>query len=132
MKQRADGKFDKWKDKEFEEFWGQKQKLYWESYAGEATQVKLETLVEQDVVRKGDVWTYARAFVVGGDKGSYAQAFFIGEKGDKSNVLVEKEVKVCMSACAWIYLTSLGCRYCWKYLDFCRSSWPARHFPSSC
>ncbi|RMJ25477.1 hypothetical protein PHISP_03669 [Aspergillus sp. HF37] len=93
MKQRADGKFDKWKNKEFEEFWGQKQKLYCRSYAGEATQVKLETLVEHDVVRKGDVWTYARVFYVGGDRG-YAQAFFISEKGKKSSVLVEKEVKV--------------------------------------
>lgn len=78
MMERADGKFDNWKDKEFEQFWGQKQKLHYASYAGEARQVKLETMVEHGVICKGDIWTYARVFDVGQkDKPSYARDFFV-------------------------------------------------------
>lgn len=106
MKERADGKFDKWKEKEFEQFWGQKQKLDWASYAGEASQVRLETLVANGVIHKGDIWTYARSFLVG-DKGtSYAHAFFTGDKGDQAKVLVEKEVKVCGSGVYVLVLTT--------------------------
>lgn len=83
MKERAGGKFDAWKEKEFEQFWGQKQKLEYESYAGEASRVKLETLVEHGVIRKGDVWVYSRVF-------------FLGDKGNRDRALVEKEVKVCV------------------------------------
>ena len=96
MKQRAEGKFDKWKEKEFEELWGQKQKLDHRGshISGEASQVGLETLVEHGVIRKGDVWTYSRVFDMGRKKASYAHAFFTGEKGGQDKVLIEKEIKV--------------------------------------
>lgn len=95
--ERADGKFDNWKEKEFEQFWGQKQKLHYASYAGEARQVKLETMVEHGLFCKGDIWTYARVFDVGQkDKPSYARDFFVGEKGDSDTILIEKEIKVCI------------------------------------
>ncbi|RJE18157.1 hypothetical protein PHISCL_09512 [Aspergillus sclerotialis] len=82
VKERADGKYDAWKEKEFEEFWGQKQKLGRDAFAGEASQVKLETLVERGVFLKGDVWRYERGVYV------------TGEDGNKSTLLIEKEVKV--------------------------------------
>lgn len=84
-RERAEGKFDMWKEKEFEQFWGQKQKLDQAAIAGEGSQVKLATLVDDGVVQMGDIWTYSRAF-------------FIGEEPDRTRVLVEKEVKVCWLA----------------------------------
>lgn len=77
MEERAQGKFDKWKEEEFEEFWGQKQKLDYSVIAGESSRVKLDTLIQKGVVRKGDVWKYTRVF---------------GRKNER--VLVEKEAKV--------------------------------------
>lgn len=81
MKERAVGEFDNWKEKEFEQFWGQKQKLGADAATGEASQVKLETLVEHGVVRVGDVWKYERSVFL--------------EKGNSARLLIEKEVKVC-------------------------------------
>lgn len=94
MKERAAGRFDNWKEKEFEQFWGQKQKLGADAMTGEAAQVKMETLVEHGVVHIGDVWRYERSLLL--------------EKGDRSNLdrlLIEKEVKVwCFGICirSWI------------------------------
>lgn len=82
MKERAAGKYDAWKEKEFEQFWGQKQKLGNDAFAGEASQVKLDTLVERGVFLKGDVWRYERSIYV------------TDEDGNKSTLLIEKEVKV--------------------------------------
>lgn len=62
MEERAQGKFDKFKEEQFEEFWGQKQKLDHDVIAGESSKVKLGTLVENGVVRVGDVWRYSRVF----------------------------------------------------------------------
>ncbi|KAL9611259.1 MAG: hypothetical protein Q9167_004085 [Letrouitia subvulpina] len=45
MKERAEGKFDSWKEKEFEEFWGQKQKVARNALAGHASKVQLEELL---------------------------------------------------------------------------------------
>ncbi|KAL1987163.1 hypothetical protein VTN96DRAFT_4769 [Rasamsonia emersonii] len=79
MKERAEGKFDKFKEEEFEQFWGQKQKLDYGVIAGESSKVKLETLIQHGVVRVGDVWKYSRVF---------------GKKGDAERVFVEKEAKI--------------------------------------
>ncbi|KAL4803307.1 Asx homology domain-containing protein [Aspergillus unguis] len=76
MQQRAAGKFDKFKEQEFEEFWGQKQKMDRGLTAGESSRVKLSTLTEHDVVRKGDIWKWSRAF------------------GRKNNLLIEKEARI--------------------------------------
>ncbi|KAL1960028.1 hypothetical protein VTO42DRAFT_200 [Malbranchea cinnamomea] len=77
MEERAAGNFDKWKEEQFEEFWGQKQKLNYRVIAGESSKVKLVTLIEHNCVRVGDVWKYSRTF----------------KKGSR-RVLVEKEVKI--------------------------------------
>ena len=62
MEERARGDFDAWKEKEFEEFWGQKQRVSHTARAGTATNVKLSTLVEYGLFQIGDVWSYARCF----------------------------------------------------------------------
>lgn len=77
MEERADGNFDRWKEEQFEQFWGQKQKLDYAVIAGESSKVKLQTLVEHGCVQVGDVWKYTRSF----GKGS-------------GGLLVEKEAKV--------------------------------------
>ncbi|KAK2773574.1 hypothetical protein FQN53_004112 [Emmonsiellopsis sp. PD_33] len=77
MEERAQGEFDRFKEEQFEEFWGQKQKLDHAVIAGESSKVKLETLVKEGVVRVGDVWKYSRVF---------------GKSGVK--VLVEKEARI--------------------------------------
>ncbi|KNG90183.1 hypothetical protein ANOM_001368 [Aspergillus nomiae NRRL 13137] len=76
MQQRADGKFDKFKEEEFEQFWGQKQKMDKTLAAGQSSQVKLSTLISNGVILVGDVWKYSRAFK------------------SKGNLLVEKEARI--------------------------------------
>ncbi|EEP78687.1 predicted protein [Uncinocarpus reesii 1704] len=77
VKERAEGKFDNWKEEQFEQFWGQKQKIDWGLIAGESSKIKLETLVKNQLVQVGDVWKFTRVFGRGDDK-----------------ILVEKEVMV--------------------------------------
>ncbi|KAL4793452.1 Asx homology domain-containing protein [Aspergillus venezuelensis] len=77
VQQRAAGKFDKFKELEFEEFWGQKQKMDRALAAGASSKIKLSTLAEQDVVQKGDIWKWSRSF-----------------KRQKSLVLIEKEARI--------------------------------------
>lgn len=57
-KERAAGAFDSFKEQEYEEFWGQKQKLNWRDLTGEATKIKLGTLVEEGLIQVGDVWKF--------------------------------------------------------------------------
>ncbi|KAL4872074.1 hypothetical protein BDV12DRAFT_5983 [Aspergillus spectabilis] len=75
VQQRAAGKFDKFKEQEFEEFWGQKQKMDRGLAAGESSRTKLCTLVQNGAVRKGDVWKWSRTF-------------------SKEKVLIEKEARI--------------------------------------
>ncbi|EER29979.1 hypothetical protein CPC735_012970 [Coccidioides posadasii C735 delta SOWgp] len=77
VEERAAGKFDKWKEEQFEEFWGQKQKIDRGVIAGESSKIKLETLVENDLIQVGDIWKFTRVVRRG-----------------KEKILVEKEVKV--------------------------------------
>jgi Asx homology domain len=53
-------KFDKWKENNFEEFWGQRQRLDTGALAGEASRIKMLELVQKGRLRVGDVWTYSR------------------------------------------------------------------------
>ncbi|KAE8418324.1 Asx homology domain-containing protein [Aspergillus pseudocaelatus] len=76
MQQRADGTFDKFKEEEFEQFWGQKQKMDKTLAAGQSRQVRLSTLISNGTVLVGDVWKYSRAFK------------------SKDNLLVEKEARI--------------------------------------
>jgi hypothetical protein len=101
MKERAAGKFDKFKEEQYEEFWGQKQKIDHGLIAGESSRVKLDTLVKHGIVQVGDVWKYSRTFGKGPDR-----------------VLIEKEVKVrniifqlCFSACPRRRSNGVGIRY---------------------
>ncbi|KAL4999106.1 Asx homology domain-containing protein [Aspergillus recurvatus] len=59
--QRAAGKYDKFKEQEFEEFWGQKQKMDRALAAGESSKIKLSTLIGHKVIRKGDIWKWSRS-----------------------------------------------------------------------
>ncbi|KAH0556877.1 hypothetical protein GP486_005329 [Trichoglossum hirsutum] len=78
MNDRSNGDFDAWKEKEYEEFWGQKQKMAVGVIAGESNKIKLETLVRNDVIQVGDIWVFSRSF----------------NKGKKTGILVEKEATV--------------------------------------
>ena len=77
MEERAAGDFDKFKEEEYEEFWGQKQKLRYDVLAGEMTTLKLEVLVDAGIFSVGDIWSYTRGFGRG-----------------RSKILVEKDVTV--------------------------------------
>lgn len=76
VQERAQGKFDDFKEHQYEQFWGQKQNINY-APARDSAKVKLQTLIEHGVVRVGDVWKYCHAF---------------GEK--KAPIVVEKEAKV--------------------------------------
>ena len=77
MEERAAGNFDKFKEQEFEEFWGQKQKVNTKLLAGDVTKVKLGDLIAENTFKVGDVWSYSK----GNGKG-------------KSSFVVEKDVTV--------------------------------------
>ncbi|OJJ43825.1 hypothetical protein ASPZODRAFT_73446 [Penicilliopsis zonata CBS 506.65] len=62
MEERARGEFDNFKEREFEEFWGQKQKTEYATIAGESSKVKLETLIVEGIIQIGDVWKFDRVF----------------------------------------------------------------------
>jgi hypothetical protein len=75
---RAQGKFDKFKEEEFEEFWGQKQRVSSDLYTDGSTVVKLEDLVRAGIFETGDILSYLRKFGRGHlDKNSRA---FLVEK----------------------------------------------------
>ena len=77
MEERARGDFDAFKEKNYEEFWGQKQKLDMSLLAGESTTLKLEVMIENGVFRVGDEIVFTRV---------------IGR--NEKRVLIEKECKV--------------------------------------
>jgi hypothetical protein len=56
--QRERGDFDKFKEREFEAFWGQKQKVPDGALAGESARVKLGTLIREGVILLGDIWRF--------------------------------------------------------------------------
>lgn len=77
MEERARGDYDDYKEKIYEEFWGQKQKLAHDALAGDSTSLKLETMIENGTFRVGDEFVFTRT---------------IGRK--EKRVLIEKELKV--------------------------------------
>ena len=77
MEERAQGKFDAYKENQFEAFWGQKQKLNHDALAGESKNIKLELLIQNGIFKVGDYFSYSRVFGRG-----------------KNGVLVEKDCKV--------------------------------------
>ena len=77
MEERARGEFDAYKEDQFEAFWGQKQKLNHDALAGESTKIKLDLLIQNEIFKVGDYFSYSRVFGRG-----------------KSGVLMEKDCKV--------------------------------------
>ena len=85
-RERANGRFDRFKEEEFEQFWGQKQRV--NAYAnpntttlpstGEGPRGMLASLVQEGIVQVGDVWKYARTLIEA-----------------KSDALVDMNAKVC-------------------------------------
>ncbi|KAI4107859.1 MAG: hypothetical protein LQ339_002469 [Xanthoria mediterranea] len=62
MEERATGAFDNFKEREFEEYWGQKQKVDWKYLAGDASKIKLEELLNAGLFRQDDVWSFDHTF----------------------------------------------------------------------
>lgn len=58
--ERQVGKFDTWKEKEYEEFWGVKQKLAAGVIAGSSATLKWDDLVKRGLFKAGDVFQYSR------------------------------------------------------------------------
>ena len=77
MEERARGDFDDYKDGQFEEFWGQKQKVHHLDRAGDSAQIKLEEMVSHGFIKEGDIFSYARV---------------IGRSEER--ILIEKDMRV--------------------------------------
>ena len=77
MEERARGEYDAYKEDQFEAFWGQKQKLRHDVLAGESTKIKLDLLIQNEIFKAGDHFSYSRVFGRG-----------------KNGVLVEKDCRV--------------------------------------
>lgn len=61
-RERENGDFDKFKEREFEEFWGQKQRMDMAAAAGEHGRIQLRELVTAGVIQLGDVWRFNFVF----------------------------------------------------------------------
>ena len=81
MEERAAGHFDKYKEDQYEAFWGQKQKPKAEDRAGDSAKIKLPELVEAGRIKVGDDLSFRRAFEKKGD-------------GVQERWMIEKEMKV--------------------------------------
>ncbi|KAK2829854.1 hypothetical protein FQN49_007196 [Arthroderma sp. PD_2] len=68
MEERAEGKFDARKERDFEAFWGQKQRYHTRVPAGDSATVTLKTLIANGVFEAGDIWKYSRAEGKGGER----------------------------------------------------------------
>ncbi|KAI9669820.1 MAG: hypothetical protein M1817_004561 [Caeruleum heppii] len=65
MEERAHGDFDAWKAREYEAFWGQKQKMQSHVLAGFSAKIRCADLISADVLHPGDVWAFSRTFKQG-------------------------------------------------------------------
>lgn len=72
------GEFDNFKEREYEQFWGQKQKVFNAALAGESARVRLGTLITEGVIQLGDIWRF----------------YFVFGRGP-GRIVIEKEVRVC-------------------------------------
>ncbi|KAJ5139344.1 uncharacterized protein N7515_004192 [Penicillium bovifimosum] len=66
--QRENGEFDEFKEREYEQFWGQKQNVNWNANAGESARVKMRTLIDEGVIQLGDVWRFTYVYGKGADR----------------------------------------------------------------
>ena len=67
MERRANGEFDDIKEKEFEEFWGQKQKVDHSARAGDSSNHSLTELVAGKCFEVGDIWRIHHVMGKGND-----------------------------------------------------------------
>ncbi|KAJ9490776.1 hypothetical protein VN97_g2478 [Penicillium thymicola] len=74
---RENGDFDDFKEREYEQFWGQKQKVVRNAAAGESARVKMGTLINEGVIQLGDIWKF----------------YYVYGRG-AGRIVIEKEVKV--------------------------------------
>ncbi|OGE51144.1 hypothetical protein PENARI_c014G01941 [Penicillium arizonense] len=65
---RQSGDFDIFKEREFEQFWGQKQKAAMRAFAGETAQVKMKTLIDEGAFQLGDIWRFEYVYGKGADR----------------------------------------------------------------
>ncbi|MCJ1465067.1 hypothetical protein MMC07_003683 [Pseudocyphellaria aurata] len=82
--ERAAGHFDNYKEAEFEEFWGQKQKIPRNMRAGKSAALKLVDLVAANLFRKGDYWVFSRVHTRGTDRIEVVKDCKIEEIGDST------------------------------------------------
>ncbi|KAJ5173785.1 uncharacterized protein N7500_001716 [Penicillium coprophilum] len=75
--QRENGDFDNFKEREYEQFWGQKQKVDWRAPAGESARVKIGTLIDEGVIQLGDIWKF----------------YYVYGRG-AGRIVIEKEVRL--------------------------------------
>jgi hypothetical protein len=78
MESRASGDYDDWKAEQYEEFWGQKQRLQSGVVASGSSRMKMVTLVSHGILKVGDVWSFTRAI----------------RQDNGPPLLIEKEAKV--------------------------------------
>lgn len=87
MEERAAGKFDDFKEREFEEYWGQKQKVDWNVLAGHASKVKLDEMLREGMFKVGDAWTFDHTWGRGADAVRVEKECKIVKMGRKSVTL---------------------------------------------
>ncbi|KAF3399779.1 hypothetical protein F1880_008241 [Penicillium rolfsii] len=76
-RKRENGDFDSFKEREFEKFWGQKQRTGDTVVPGESSKVKLTQLIAAGVFLIGDVWRFSYSYGTGQDR-----------------LLIDKEVRI--------------------------------------
>lgn len=79
--ERAAGDLDKYKEDEFEEFWGQKQKMPRKPPSDSAA-LKLADLITANLFRKGDYWVYSKSRFQGKNRIEIVKNCKIEEIGD--------------------------------------------------
>lgn len=86
-KEREKGDFDSFKEREFEQFWGQKQNFDKRLPAGESAKIKLSQLIDHGVIQLGDIWRFRFGF---------------GKPGGDNHITIDKEARVCTSALSFL------------------------------
>ncbi|OKP13441.1 hypothetical protein PENSUB_632 [Penicillium subrubescens] len=82
-RKRENGDFDSFKEREFEKFWGQKQRTRDTAASGESSKVKLTQLIEAGVFLVGDVWRFSYCYGKGQDRLVIDKEVRIHEIGDR-------------------------------------------------
>ncbi|KAJ5368195.1 uncharacterized protein N7496_007955 [Penicillium cataractarum] len=88
-RKREKGDFDSFKEREFEKFWGQKQRTDMSVMSGESSKIKLTQLIEAGVFLVGDIWRFGYVWGKGPDRVTIDKEVRIHEiKGQKLSFVV--------------------------------------------